>query len=350
MKTSAEAGVCFAQMTSLAVAGLLLAVLPAFGVTNQFLQIFTLAFLMAIPAVGLSLLYGDGGQMSVASGALYGIGAYVAAIGAREHWLTIWLALPVAAVVAAGAATLVGLTALRVRGHYFLIITFAFAELFRITMVNLRSLTGGNQGVMVLEPVTLPIIGEIESLRAFYFVALAATLVAAIVVVLLRVSPFGRSLRALRENERLAISLGLNAARVRLVAFAISGALTGAAGAIYAYNLRHVGPDSFGATAGIQIVLVLLIGGARSATGPLIGALLFSALPEVVHLDPVTTQILYGFTLIAIVLISPDGLVPRISGWLASTWNWSRRGGDPTSKGSQPTDSGNAAASATRGR
>ena len=326
MSARTEARVFRAQTASLLAAGLLLGVLPGFGISNQFLQIFTLAFLFAIPAVGLSLLYGEGGQMSVASGALYGVGAYVAAIGAREHVLTIWLALPLAALAAAVAATLVGLTALRVRGHYFLIITFAFAELWRITMVNLRSLTGGNQGVMVLEPVTLPGIGEIESLRAFYFLGLAATLLAAFIVVLLRCSAFGRALRAVRENERLAVSLGLNAARVRLVAFAISGALAGAAGTLYAYNLKHVGPDLFGATAGIQIVLVLLIGGARSAIGPLIGALLFSLLPEFVALDPITTQILYGFALIVIVLISPEGMVPRIAGWLASALRWSRRG------------------------
>ena len=337
------------QTVSLVVAAMLLGALPAFGLSNQLLQLFALAFLLAIPAAGLSLLYGEGGQMSVASGALYGVGAYVAAIGAREHVLTFWLALPVAAGAAAVAATLVGLTALRVRGHYFLILTFAFAELFRITMVNLRPLTGGNQGVMVLEPVTVPGIGEIESLRAFYFLGLAATLLAAFIVVLLRCSTFGRSLRAVRENERLAVSLGLNAARVRLVAFAISGALAGAAGTLYAYNLKHVGPDLFGATTGIQIVLVLLIGGARSALGPLIGALLFSALPELVNLDPITTQILYGFALIAIVLISPDGLVPRLASWLSAALHWGRRNrGAGSAERRLAADCGEAAAPAPR--
>jgi len=302
-----------AQVLSLVAAGLLLALVPALPVSNQLLQTFTIALLFAIPAIGLGLLYGEAGQMSVANGALFGIGAYVAAIGSREQVLSIWWALGAAAAAAALAAVLVGLTALRVRGHYFLIITFAFAELFRISMVNLRSLTGGNQGVVVLEPVHLPVVGEIESLRAFFYLSLVAALLCSLLIALLRARPFGRALRMVRENERLAISLGLNAPRMRLIAFAVSGALAGFGGVLYAYQLKHVGPESFGATSGIQIVLILLIGGARSAIGPILGALVFFSLPEFVSIDPVSTQIFYGFALIAIVLVSPDGLVPRVA-------------------------------------
>jgi branched-chain amino acid transport system permease protein len=323
------------QLLSLVVAGALLALVPFAGANNQLLQTFTVALLFAIPAVGLGLLYGEAGQMSVANGALFGIGAYTAAIGAREQVLNIWSAVGVGAMAAAIAAILIGLTALRVRGHYFLIVTFAFAELWRISTVNLRSLTGGNQGVMVLEPVVLPGLGEIESLRAFFYLALAATLIASGIVVLLRWSAFGRSLRALRENERLSISLGLNAAGARLVAFAISGALAGAGGVLYAYQLKHVGPESFGATAGIQIVLILLIGGARSAIGAILGALVFFTLPDVVSIDPVSTQIFYGVALIAIVLVSPDGLVPRAAEAVSGVLQRRRKGGP--SRGRAPT-------------
>ena len=308
------------QVAALIVVGGLLALVPLLGISNQLLQVFTLALIFAIPAAGLGLLYGEAGQMSVANGALFGVGAYVAAIGAREQMLSFWPALGVAAAAAALAALLIGLTALRVRGHYFLIITFAFAELFRISLVNLRSLTGGNQGLNVLDPVTLPGIGEIESLRAFFFLALAGAVVTGVIVAGLRASPFGRSLRMVRENERLAISLGLNAARTRLAAFAVSGAIAGVGGVIYAYQLRHVGPESFGATSGIQIVLILLIGGARSAIGPILGAMIFFSLPELVHFDPVTTQIFYGAALIAIVLVSPDGVVPRIAKAFLRLW------------------------------
>jgi branched-chain amino acid transport system permease protein len=308
------------QLISLAAAALLLATVPFAGASNQLLQTLTVALIFAIPAVGLGLLYGEAGQMSVANGALFGIGAYTAGIGAREQFLSMWPALGTGAVLAAAAALLIGLTALRVRGHYFLILTFAFAELWRICTVNLRSWTGGNQGVMVLEPATIPGVGEIESLRAFFYLALAAVIVASCIVVVLRWSAFGRSLRAVRENERLAISLGLNAALARLVAFAISGALAGAGGVIYAYHLKHVGPESFGATAGIQIVLILLIGGARSAIGPILGSIVFFVLPDLVSIDPVSTQIFYGAALIAIVLVSPEGLVPRAAAAIRHVW------------------------------
>lgn len=323
------------QLLSLAVVGILVAAVPFTGASNQLLQTFTVALLFAIPAVGLGLLYGETGQMSVANGALFGVGAYTAAIGAREQVLSIWPAIGVGALAAALAAILIGLTALRVRGHYFLIITFAFAELWRISTVNLRSLTGGNQGVMVLEPVTLPGIGEIETLREFFYLALTASLVASAIIVALRWSPFGRSLRAVRENERLSISLGLNAARARLMAFAVSGALAGAGGVLYAYQLKHVGPESFGATAGIQIVLILLIGGARSAIGAILGALVFFSLPDLVSIDPVSTQIFYGVALIVIVLVSPDGLVPRLADVLSSALRRGKHASGPTVSASE---------------
>lgn len=319
------------QFAALAAIGLLLAVVPFVGTSNQLLQTFTVALLFAIPAVGLGLLYGEAGQMSVANGALFGVGAYTAAIGAREGLFTVWPAIGLGAGFAALAAILVGLTALRVRGHYFLIVTFAFAELWRICTVNLRGLTGGNQGMMVLEPVHVWGVGEIESLHAFFFLALAAALAASALVVVLRWSAFGRALRAVRENERLSISLGLNAALARLLAFGVSGALAGAGGVLYAYHLKHVGPESFGAMAGIQIVLVLLIGGARSAVGPILGAIVFFSLPDVVRIDPVSTQIFYGAALVAIVLISPEGLVPRATQAVSSVWR-ARRGSSAASR------------------
>jgi branched-chain amino acid transport system permease protein len=312
------------QLVSLAITTALLAVVPFVGASNQLVQTFTVALIFAVPAVGLGLLFGEAGQMSVANGALFGIGAYTAGIGAREQFFAIWPAMGLGAVFAATAALLIGLTALRVRGHYFLILTFAFAELWRICTVNLRSWTGGNQGVMVLEPVAIPGVGEIESLRAFFYLALGAAMVASCVVVVLRWSAFGRALRAVRENERLSISLGLNAALARLLAFAVSGALAGAGGVIYAYHLKHVGPESFGATAGIQIVLILLIGGARSAIGPILGSIVFFALPDMVNIDPVSTQIFYGAALIAIVLVSPEGLVPRAAAMIKRLWQSKR--------------------------
>lgn len=301
------------QGLSLAVLGTAFAIVPATAPSAHLLQVTTLALIFAIPAIGLSLLYGEAGQMSVANGALYGVGAYVGAIGAREELFAFWTSVPCAAFAGALAAFLVGLTALRVKGHYFLIVTFAFAELWRISLVNLKIVTGGNQGVLVLDDVHVPAIGELRSLGQIYYLALGFVLAASLCVLLLRFSSFGKSLRAVRENERLAISLGLNAPMVRLAAFAVSGALAGVAGTLYAYTVKHIGPDLFGAHAGIQLVLILLIGGARSPIGPIVGSLIFFLVPEVIALDPVSTQIVYGTVLILIVLLSPDGLAPGIS-------------------------------------
>lgn len=292
---------------------LALALIPATGPSSQMLQLMTLALIFSIPVTGLGLLYGDGGQMSVANGALYGVGAYTGALGASSQLFSFWPALPLAAVAGAAAALVVGLTALRVRGHYFLIVTFAFAELWRIATVNLRTLTGGNQGILVLDDIPLFGVADSGSLLSLYYVCLAFVALTGLIVLLLRFSSFGRALRAVRENERLAISLGLNAPMIRLSAFALSGALAAVGGVIYAYNVKHIGPDLFGAYAGIQIVLVLLIGGPRTPVGPIVGSMIFFLIPELIRLDPVTTQIVYGVVLILIVHIAPEGLAPGIS-------------------------------------
>ena len=313
---------------------LVLAFFPATGPSSQLLQLVTLSLIFSIPVTGLSLLYGEGGQMSVASGALYGVGAYTGALGASSHVFSFWAALPMAAVAGAVAALVVGLTALRVRGHYFLIVTFAFAELWRIMTVNLRGLTGGNQGILVLDDIPLFGVADGGSLLGLYYLALVFVAFASLAVLLLRFSSFGRALRAMRENERLAISLGLNAPLVRLAAFAVSGALAAIGGVIYAYNVKHIGPDLFGAYAGIQIVLVLLIGGPRSPIGPVVGSLIFFLTPELIHLDPVTTQIVYGVVLILIVHLAPSGLAPSAGHLLGRLFQFA--GGRPARSGALP--------------
>jgi branched-chain amino acid transport system permease protein len=313
------------QVLSLVGLCLVLALVPGTGPSSQLLQLMTLALIFAIPVMGLGLLYGEGGQMSVANGALYGVGAYTGALGASSQLFSFWPALPLAAIAGAGAALVVGLTALRVRGHYFLIVTFAFAELWRIATVNLRTLTGGNQGILVLDDIPLFGLADGGALLSLYYLSLAFAGLASLAVVVLRFSSFGRALRAVRENERLAISLGLNAPLVRLSAFAVSGALAAIGGVVYAYNVKHVGPDLFGAYAGIQIVLVLLIGGPRSPIGPIVGSMIFLLTPEFIYLDPVTTQIVYGVVLILIVHLAPNGLAPSIGRSLGRLVQFGRR-------------------------
>lgn len=280
--------------------------------TSRLIFLAATGLIFAIVALGLSVLYGDGGQMSVAHGALWGCGAYTAAITSREWGLSFWIALPLAALVAAAAATLIGIPSLRVRGHYFLIVTFAFAELFRVLMVNLRDFSGGNQGVLVLDAVHLPFFGELTSPKHFYYLSATAVVITGAIVMLIRGSTFGASLHALRENETLAQALGLPLTRYKITAFCISGAIAGVAGVIYAYLLRHIEPALFGAFAGIQMVLILLIGGARHVAGPALGAGLFFLAPEAVSLDPVDTQLFYGALLIAVVLFAPAGLANAV--------------------------------------
>ena len=227
----------------------------------------------------------------------------------RSGW-----ALGAAAAVAAVAAVLVGLHGVAsaralLPDHR----VYEFAELFRISMVNLRSLTGGNQGVVVLEPVQLPVIGEIESLRAFFYLSLVAVLLcgppdrAAARPAIWACAAHGAQLRAARDLARPQRAAGCGS-----IAFAVRGAVAGFGGVLYAYQLKHVGPESFGATSGIRIRPdpSHRRRAQRHRPDPRRAGLLLAA--RVVSIDPVShPDLLRARRSSPIVLVSPDGLVPR---------------------------------------
>lgn len=279
-----------------------------FAPSGRSLHMGVLVCIYAIGAYGMAFLWACTGTFSIAHGALAGVGAYTAALLSLRLGAPFPVAILAAMGLAAAIAFLIGLPSLRVKGHYFLLVTFAFAEIAQLTMINWRSLTNGDAGLVVAAR-SVSLFGlEIADRSAWFVLVFVLMLIAAALTIRLRGTPFGRRLAAVRENEPLAMSVGINAPREKLLAFMLSGALAGLAGALIAYYQRTVTPIEFGSHAGIQYVFMVLVGGTSGPIGPVIGALVSLCLPELLGFSPTANEILLGVLFIVIILVMPEGV------------------------------------------
>lgn len=291
----------------------LLALLPWMEPGNRFLSLAISAGINIIALYGLSVLFGQTGILSMGHAALVGVGAYAAAILLREYGIGFWGALPVAGLAAALFAAIVGIPSLRVSGHHFVIMTFAFGQLLTIVLTNGGDYTGAATGISILEPVTLFGIDLGVELVRYYLMVLGFVAMAVIASWAIINSSYGRTLRAIRENEKLAASLGIDVGRHKIGAFVVSGVYAGVAGVLLGYFLGHISPQQFASFPSIYLALMVMIGGARLLAGPLAGGILVAFLPEALNLDPVESRIVYGVCLIAVILILPNGLIAGIA-------------------------------------
>ena len=288
------------------------ALVPLLDPSNRLLSLAITAGINIIALYGLSLLFGQTGILSMGHAALVGVGAYAAAILLRDAGIGFWAALPLAGLAAAIAAAIIGVPSLRVSGHHFVIMTFAFGQLLSIILTNGGAYTGGASGLSVVAPIML-FGAPLQSLTAIYYLVLAGVSLAAVVSWAIIVSRYGRTLRAIRENEALAQSLGINVSRYKIGAFVLSGVYAGIAGVLLGYFLGHIAPTQFSSFPSIYLALMVMIGGARMLLGPIAGGVLVSFLPEVLSLDPVQSRILYGVALIVVILLLPEGLIAGLA-------------------------------------
>jgi branched-chain amino acid transport system permease protein len=303
------------RVAILAIFAALLVGLPSFISQSQ-LDVVNLLLLFTMVGLAVGFMWGTVGQLSIAHGSLWGVGAYTAAILANRYGVTLWLAIPASAASAALLAGALGYLSLRLRGHYLVITTFAAAELFRVVAGNWSSLTGGQSGIVVNQfGASLGAI-VIRSLASWYFLLLSAVGLTLLALWFASRGAWGRRLRAIRDNDELARSVGVNVAREKVLAFIFSGTLAGAAGALYAFFSQYVQPTEFGAAAGIQFIEMCILGGSRSAFGPVVGGVVVYVLPGLLALPPTLRQMLLGALLILFVMLAPGGIVGTLqAGW-----------------------------------
>jgi branched-chain amino acid transport system permease protein len=278
---------------------------------------------------GLALQFGQAGIMSVGHAAVMGIGAYTAAILATKLGVGFWLALPLSALFSALVAGLIGLPSLRVSGQHYIIITFCFCALLVIALTNGGSFTGAATGLDVGS--IDPIFGiSFDRLKNEYYLVIVALLLCLFAYYLITNSSYGRTLRAIRENEPLARAVGIKTGLHKIGVLMVSGAFAGVAGILQAYYLHHIAPNLYGAFPSLYLALMVMLGGARLLYGPLLGAIIVNFLPEIMHLDPIDSRIAYGVSLLVVILLLPGGVsegLLRIYRWMARKINQGNRHG-----------------------
>ncbi|VVO05540.1 Vitamin B12 import ATP-binding protein BtuD [Pseudomonas fluorescens] len=296
---------------SIALLALLCGVM-AFTLDSYSLLVFTLCALAAVVGVGLNILIGLSGQISFGHIAFYAIGAYVSALLTIAGW-PLWLAMPVTAVVTGLIGALLAIPALRVSGPYLAMITIAFAFIVHHSLIEWRDVTGGSNGLM---GIPLPKFAGLDPAILLALIAAALMIGALAFYQRLRHSGFGKAMRAVKASEIAARSLGFNPVLSKTLAFALSAALTGLAGAVLAPLLMFINPESFPFSQSILFVLAVIVGGSGTLFGPILGALLIVLVPELLSDFAEYRLLIFSALLLVVLWIAPNGLL----GALARRW------------------------------
>jgi len=313
-------------MSRLGVAAALLLAATAPGwVWNPYhLHTLIMAGIFAVLALSLNLLLGYTGQLSLGHAAFFGIGAYTSGLSTVKLGCSPWLGLLGALLLPAAAGFVIGRLALKLRGAYFVLLTISFAGCVSLVALNWMDLTNGPLGVPGVPPLEIALPGlpvlSLRSKPAFYYVVLVAVALAYLLCLALIRSRVGRALVALRENETLAASVGIDATHYLVLAAAISAGMAGLAGGLYAHYTRFVSPEVFLFTYTVTMVIMVVAGGKGTLAGPVVGAVLFTVLPEALRAATSWQwqMLLYGVLLIAVLFFMPEGVVPALRRWRAS--------------------------------
>ncbi len=306
--------IAFAALTALAVA-----VVGLVPMQDYTIHILVQTASYSIAVFGLTVVLGLCGQINLAQAAFFGFGAYAVGLGTADLHLNFWVALAMGVGIAVVMGAFLGMTTLRLGGHYLAMVTISFQQIVTLIMVNWIPVTHGPDGVGKIQRPPL-----FESAHAFLALCVLAMAVIGYIVWRLPQTPLGRSMRAVRDNELAAGVAGINVYRTKVAAFAISAALGGIGGGLFAGGFAYVSPDQFSFAESIVFITMTLLGGVASPVGALIGTGLLIVLPESLRFlksVPGLYLAIYGLSIILIVRYMPDGIwgfvQQRIRRWLA---------------------------------
>jgi branched-chain amino acid transport system permease protein len=280
------------------------------------LHILTLALCWAVPAIGLNLLFGYTGLVSLGHMGFAGVGAYAGAL-LMKSGVGFVPALAAAAIAAGAAGLLAGLPCLRLRSHFFIIVTLGVGVILYSLFNNLDTLTGGAEGLPGIprpQPLDLGfVVADFRRPQGFYWLALTVFAAMFVVQWMIVRSDFGRSLAAIRQDETVAAARGVDVFAHKLAIFTISAAIAGVGGALKVIFLRAAAPLSFELLESINLVMIVILGGAGYLLGPLIGAVLFIAIPEVLRVANELRLVVFGVVLVLLALYAPRGVCGFVS-------------------------------------
>lgn len=283
-----------------------------------YIHLLTLALIWIVLAQGQNLTQGFVGYVSIAQAGFMGIGAYASTLLAVNGGFSVWITLVLAPLFTGFAALLAGYPSLRVKGHYFSIVTLAYNMVIFIVLMTFSALTGGEAGITnVPRPSELTLFGHVFSFEGrsnlnYYALALFCATVATTVCALVLHSRVGRVMVAIRQNEDLAEAMGVVTSRYKLFAFVLSAMLAGLAGTLYAHYIGFLNPEPFGVDSSLNVILAVILGGSGTLLGPIVGAVSVTFLPEILRFADSYRLITYGLILVVATIFLPKGLVPLV--------------------------------------
>lgn len=285
--------------------------LPLVFDSPYLLQTLTNAWLAAMLALSLTLVSGSAGVISFGQAALLALGAYASALLVTGLGAPTMLSIPLAGFIASGLGLLLVLPALRLRGHYIAIATLAIGEIVSLTILNWEGLTGGAMGLTGIPPISL--FGhEIYSARGVYWLCLVVVLALALLQTRFLSSHFGRTLRAVREDEVAARTYGVRVDRYKALAFAFAGFGAGVSGAISAHLYSYINHQTFDVQLSLLGLTMVILGGMGNVVGAILGAVALVGLPELFRVTAEYRILIYGLTLLLLIRFRPQGVLGAV--------------------------------------
>jgi branched-chain amino acid transport system permease protein len=298
----------------LLLAAAVFALLPLIVKSDFILTILVFSFLLGMLAVSFNLIFGYTGQLSMFHAAAFGISAYATYLS-MTHWGTsFWTGMLLAAALVLVLSVIVGTICFRFRlkEFYFAVVTLAFSEMARLVVLNWNSVTNGTLGIILQDKPSIWLPGQglvkLEGTLMWYYVSLVALALTVIVCLRLVNSWMGRCFEAIRLNDELGDTLGINVFRYKLAAFAVGNIIAAITGGLYAFYLGSIEPGFLSIDQSLAIVAMVLLGGRGAVAAPVIGALVLTALPHMIHLGAELRSIVYGSILILTILLMPQGI------------------------------------------
>lgn len=302
------------RLAALLLLAAIMALFPLIAPSAFYLRVAALVWIFALAALGLTILMGYAGQVSLGHAGFLGLGAYGVAIGPAHLGLPPLLSLVLAAALAGLVAYGVGRPILRLKGYYLAIATLGFGMILGLVFNSESAVTGGPDGMAVAR---MTVLGwRITGALNWYWVSAGALLVGAWLALNLQASPSGRALRALHDSEVAAAGVGVNVAAKKLSAFVIGAVYAAFAGGLLASLNGLITPEASSFMQSIELVAMVIIGGLGSVFGAVVGAAFLVVLPQALTAFQEYEQAVLGLLIMVFMIFLPDGIVPTLRRWL----------------------------------
>jgi branched-chain amino acid transport system permease protein len=292
-----------------------LALVPAAVSNNVVLTVLIFTFILGILGVSFNLIFGFTGQLSLFHAAAFGLSAYATYLS-MAHWgVSFWIGMATGVVFVTLISIVIGTICFRfkLKELYFAIVTLAFSELARLVILNWTSFTNGSLGINFTLTPTLWLPGRgvvpVAGTTMWYYLSLIAVALAVAVYSRILHSWMGRTFAAIRLNDALADTLGINVFRYKLICFIAGNAGAAVAGSLYAFYISYIDPHYFSVDQSLAIIAMALLGGREYVAAPIVGAFVLTALPHVINVNAEVRILIYGLILILSILLMPRGIV-----------------------------------------